>query len=114
MLNIDNHIINYKRNAVADFCQINNYIYIYIYIYILYIYFFLFKTNQTILCLSDEITKQQKLYYFKMKNALLLIRFKIWFTIICKLLKLLCTIKHASSFKHKTTVLNFIVFYSIK
>ena len=28
--------------------------------------------------------------------------------------KLLCTIKHVSSFKHKTTVLNFIIFYSIK
>ena len=27
---------------------------------------------------------------------------------------LLCTIKHVSSFKHKTTVLNFIIFYSIK
>ena len=66
MLNIDNHIINYKRNTVANFCQINNYIYIYIYIYIIYyIYIFLFKTNQTILCLSKEITKQQKLYYFK-------------------------------------------------
>ena len=29
-----------------------------------------------------------------------------------KLPKLLCTIKHASSFKHKMTVLNFMVFYS--
>ena len=28
--------------------------------------------------------------------------------------KLLCTIKHVSNFKHKTTVLNFIAFYSIK
>ena len=40
MLNIDNHIINYKRNFPVNFCQINNgrcrcvYVYIYIYIYI--------------------------------------------------------------------------------
>ena len=33
---------------------------------------------------------------------------------ICPVKFLLCTIKHVSIFKHKTTVLNFIMFYSIK
>ena len=107
MLNIDSHIINYKRNALANFCQINNNnIYIYIY--------FSFQNKSNHFMFVKMKLKYNKNYYLKMKNALLLIRFKVWFTIICKLLKPLCTIKHASNFKHKMTVLNFIVFYSMK
>ena len=54
MLNIDSHIINYKRNALTNFCQINNNIYIYI--------FFSKQIKPFYVC-ENEIKIQQKLLF---------------------------------------------------
>ena len=56
MLNIDYHIINYKRNFLVNFSQVNKEItvdvcvciYIYIYIYIYKFFFFQNKSNHFI------------------------------------------------------------------
>ena len=56
MLNIDSHIINYKRNALANFYQINNNnIYIYI--------FFFSKQIKPFYVCENEIKIQQKLLF---------------------------------------------------
>ena len=54
MLNIDSHIINYKRNALTNFCQINNNI---------YIYFFFSKQIKPFYVCENEIKIQQKLLF---------------------------------------------------
>ena len=69
MLNIDSHIINYNRNALTNFCQINNNIYIYI---------FSFQNKSNHFMFVKMKLKYNKNYYLKMKNALLLIRFKVY------------------------------------
>ena len=51
MLNIDTHIINYNRNFLANFCQINNN---------RYIYFFFSKQIKSFHLCQNEIKKQQK------------------------------------------------------
>ena len=65
MMNIDNHIINYKRNFLANFSQINNgrckYIYIYIYIY------FFSKQIKSFHPFENEIKKQK--VYLLFQNA---------------------------------------------
>ena len=68
MLNIDSHIINYKRNALTNFCQINN----------MYIYFFSFQNKSNHFMFVKMKLKYNENYYLKMKNALLLIRFKVY------------------------------------
>ena len=56
MLNIENHIINYKMNFLATFCQINNSRCIYI--YIIYIYFLFSKQIKSYHFCENEIKKR--------------------------------------------------------